>query len=508
MLFPSGGFIFIFLPVALIGFHILGGFGRKAALSWLAFISIVFYGMWRVTFVPLLLTSILFNYGCALWMVNSSDAPTRRRRLLVLGIVGNVSLLVFYKYLFPIMASLQALGLGTHHWADVILPLGISFFTFTQIGYLIDLSAGAAEKQSVTEYILFVTFFPHLIAGPILHHKEIMPQLVARGRKYGLTASDFDVGLAWFVLGLSKKLLLADPIAKYADVLFDNPHTGEFFSVWAGALSYSIQLYFDFSGYSDMAIGLARMFSIRFPLNFDSPYKSASIIEFWQRWHITLTRYITLYIYNPLSLWITRKRIASGKGTSRQALRAPAGFVSMIGLPLMVTMTLAGIWHGAGLQYVLFGLLHGFYLTVNHAWRLFAPRFSIKAQGMWSTGSHVFSVLLTFIAVVVAQMFFRSKSAADAISILSAMFGFEGARMPHMIQQLWAGTWSLPQLLHPAMIASMLFIIWAMPNTQSIMAHYFKFRIPGTVKTVVYSTLAYIVLFANSKPQSFIYFQF
>src|SRR5581483_9249641 len=174
MLFPSGGFIFIFLPVALIGFHILGGFGRKAALSWLAFISIVFYGMWRVTFVPLLLTSILFNYGCALWMVNSSDAPTRRRRLLVLGIVGNVSLLVFYKYLFPIMASLQALGLGTHHWADVILPLGISFFTFTQIGYLIDLSAGAAEKQSVTEYILFVTFFPHLIAGPILHHKEIM----------------------------------------------------------------------------------------------------------------------------------------------------------------------------------------------------------------------------------------------------------------------------------------------------------------------------------------------
>ncbi len=233
-------------------------------------------------------------------------------------------------------------------------PLGISFFTFTQIGYLLDCRNGLARDRSPLNYTLFVAFFPHLIAGPILHNREIMPQF-ADAATYRYSAHNLAAGLGIFLLGLLKKCLLADPCAAVVGPGFANPDALTFFPAWQVALSYSLQLYFDFSGYSDMAIGLARMFNVRFPLNFNSPYKARSVIEYWQRWHMTLTRYLNLCLYDPLALAITRRRRARGQSTRREAQATPLGFAQMVLLPIFVTMTLAGIRHGSGPTFLVFG---------------------------------------------------------------------------------------------------------------------------------------------------------
>src|SRR6185312_11703256 len=253
MLFPSAEFVLVFLPIALLGFHLIGRFGRKPALAWLTIISIAFYAKWRLEFVPLLVGSITFNYLCGTLIAKTADRPGKQKLILVLGITGNLSLLMFYKYLFPMLAFLDEAGIIHHHWEMLLLPLGISFFTFTQIGYLIDLGQGQALPQGFLSYTMFVTFFPHLIAGPILHHKEIMPQITEE-RPYGLKAKDLDVGFSWFLLGLLKKLLIADQIAPLADAAFAHPQGLAFTAAWSGALAYALQLYFDFSGYSDMAV--------------------------------------------------------------------------------------------------------------------------------------------------------------------------------------------------------------------------------------------------------------
>ena len=521
MLFPTAKFVLIFLPVSLAGFQLFGLFGRKAALAWLAFISLAFYASWRLDFVPLLLGSIAFNYLCATLIAKTAERPRLSRNILIAGIAGNLGLLVFYKYLFPTLAFFHSAGILKHQWAGVILPLGISFFTFTQIGYLIDLCQGQAEGQSPVSYTVFVTFFPHLIAGPILHHKEVMPQL-AEERRYRLRLEDVNVGLSWFILGLAKKLLLADTVAPFADAAFAHPHGLSFFAAWSGSLAYAMQLYFDFSGYSDMAIGLARMFSIRFPLNFNSPYKARNIIDFWQRFHMTLTRYVTLYLFNPISLWVTRKRVAAGKKTSKKALATPGGFTSMIAMPMLFVMTLLGIWHGAGLQYVIFGAMHGCYLTVNHAWRTFGPKLPPAAPVWKRRTAHVCAVLLTFVCVIAAQAFFRADSVHDAAGLLRGMAGLNGfalspsaaALLGHITPAAQsAATWFSSLLQNNAfdklvLIPILLLIVWAMPNTQEIIERYGDRRIPAELRAAAYSVVLYLLLFRAVHPQNFIYFQF
>lgn len=448
MLFNSPAFIFVFLPVVFAGFYIIAQQRWRWATAWLACASIWFYAWWNVAFLPILIGSILVNYAVSVAILRSVDSHERRADwILAGGILANISLLFTFKYL---VASLALVTWVVPSWKTDLsftLPLGISFFTFTQIGFLVDCRQGMATERNFVRYVLFVTFFPHLIAGPILHHREMMPQF-SDERNYRFDVRNVSVGLTLFVMGFFKKVIVADTIATFANVGFSDPGSLSAFGAWEAVLAYSLQLYFDFSGYSDMAIGLARMFGVRFPLNFNSPYKSASIIEFWQRWHMTLSRYLTLYIYNPLTLWVTRRRAALGK-KDRRGASTMSGFVSLVAFPLLTTMVLAGVWHGAGFQFLIFGALHGLYLTVNHAWRVFGPkRLNEELKPIY--------VLVTYIAIAVSWVFFRSNSTSAATLMLTSMMGANGLGLTNN----WADL----------MIVVLLAVAWTMPNSQQILA--------------------------------------
>jgi len=451
MSFSNYMFYLVFLPIALLGFQLLGRFGRRSAIGFLAFISIVFYSRWSNEYTLLLLGSILANYLFSIAIDRSSKRPSAQTFWLTFGIVTNLGALCYYKYLFPLLNFFTGIGVGHHTWGKVWLPLGISFFTFTQIAYLVDLKQGIAKREGLLSYSLFVTFFPHLIAGPIIHHKEMMPQF-SQERRYQLNRDDMAVGLTWFTMGMFKKVMVADRISPVADAFFAQPIGAGALPAWLGVLTYSMQLYFDFSGYSDMAVGLARMFSIHFPLNFNSPYKATGIIDFWQRWHMTLTRYIMEYVYSPIQFGISRRRMDQGKKVSRKATATFEGFTHMIALPTLFTLFLAGVWHGAGEQFLVYGLLHGSYITINHAWRIFVPAESRLKKMM----TVPVSILITYLAVLVGEVLFRSTGLRSALSVLADMTGRHG---------LGHG-WPVSQVL---LIAALLTVVWVMPNTQEIL---------------------------------------
>jgi alginate O-acetyltransferase complex protein AlgI len=468
MLFSSNVFIFFFLPVALAGYQLFARFGRVAVFGWLSAVSLFFYGYWNPKYLLVLLVSIGLNFAASRGIAYSKHDRSKHIWL-VAAVVSNLLLLGWYKYLFPLLGYFHASGWLARDYGNIVLPLGISFFTFTQIAYLIDLKQEMAEPQGLLSYVLFVTFFPHLIAGPIIHHSEMMPQFsgeAGNDRRHGLRADDLAVGITWFTLGLGKKVLIADRFGPIADYLYFAPHAYGAGATWVGTLAYAFQLYFDFSGYSDMALGLARMFSLTFPFNFNSPYKAASIIEFWQRFHMTLTRYLNLYLYNPMAMHMSRRRIQRGQKASKRAQRTLSGFSQLIGFPILATMFLAGIWHGAGMQFLLFGLAHGMYLTINHAWRTFVPRES-KWQRLLPTPV---SVGITFLGVLLGDVFFRAQSAASAFYMMGSMLGLHaGAGLE--------GYTGLPSrsrfvlswpsiLLHLAIVFA---ICWALPNTQEIL---------------------------------------
>ena len=370
MLFNSYLFLLVFLPITLAVYYAVGPLNLRLAALWLCLTSIVFYGWWNPQFVVLLAGSIAFNYAVSQLILHSEGRPRLQGLITGLGVGADLALLFHYKYFAALLGFLNDLGMSSATADSVILPLGISFFTFTQIGYLLDCKAGVVKERSLLSYVLFVTFFPHLIAGPILHHKEMMPQF-AQPENYRFKAENLSVGMMLFVIGLAKKVLLADGIAPYADAGFAAPGELMFWGSWGASLCYALQLYFDFSGYSDMALGLAKMFGIRFPLNFNSPYKAGSIIEFWARWHMTLTRYLTAYLYYPVAMAVSKWRTERNLPVGTQGVATPGGFAGSIILPTVYTMGLAGIWHGAGFQFLVFGLLHAMYLSVNHAWRIF-----------------------------------------------------------------------------------------------------------------------------------------
>ena len=340
----------------------------------------------------------------------ASPPPTSRAKtILVAGIAANLGLLGYYKYANFFVDNLNALLGNNLILETIILPLAISFFTFQQIAYLVDAYRGETHEYSFLHYALFVTFFPQLIAGPIVHHHEMLPQF-ARSTIYRLKAEHLAVGLTIFTLGLFKKVVLADGVAVYATPVFNAAEAGTaltFFEAWGGALAYTFQLYFDFSGYSDMAIGLARMFGIRLPLNFNSPYKATSIIDFWRRWHITLSRFLRDYLYIPLG--------GSRKGEARRLTN------------LLITMLLGGLWHGAGWTFVLWGGLHGCYLVVNNIWRKWrASRGHLHSTPV----GRFFAWLLTMLAVIVAWVPFRAEGMGAIQIMLSAMFGLQGISLP------------------------------------------------------------------------------
>ncbi len=501
MTFSSPYFYLLFLPFTLLAYEICGALGRRFAIFLLAFMSCVFYAVWNKYYLLLLLGSIAMNYLFAVLIARTANRPSRQSLSLTGGILANLALLCYYKYLFPALAFVSSVSGSHHFWRSVILPLGISFFTFTQIAYLIDLKQGVAGLESPLSYTLFVTFFPHLVAGPIIHHKEIMPQL-GPGRHFRLNRSDLTLGLTWFAMGMFKKVMLADRIAPSADALYANPHGVSSLTAWYGVLAYAMQLYFDFSGYSDMALGLARMFSIEFPLNFNSPYKSSNIIDFWQRWHMTLTRYIMNYVYSPMQQVISRRRLDSGKKISRRAMETTEGFLHMVAFPTIFTLFLAGVWHGAGFQFLIFGLVHGVYLVINHAWRLFTPSAS-RARRIFETP---ISVVLTFLCVVAAQILFRANSLHDAFVVFGDLLGRHGAG-------------AHPPAIELVFLVGLFLIVWLLPNTQEILDQtqhgdqpnrvFFPMRWSPNLPWWLVTTASFLIsMFYSSATQTFLYFQF
>ncbi|MDE2573926.1 MAG: MBOAT family protein, partial [Rhodospirillales bacterium] len=434
MLFNSYGFILVFLPVVVAGFFLLGRESPSLARGWLAGASLVFYGLWDWRFVPLLLASVAFNYGAGKLLAGALAAGRRRRArlLLILGVGTDLLLLGGFKYL-PFLAGIftavtgRDAGLGR-----IILPIGISFFTFTQIAYLVDIARGLTRGSGFVSYLLFVSYFPHLIAGPVLHHGDMMPQFAAPAT-FRPDERAIAVGFTAFILGLFKKVALADQVAPFARAAFvAGGHPGASLA-WAGALAYTLQIYLDFSAYSDMAIGLSRMLNIRLPANFESPYKAASIIDFWRRWHISLSRFLRDYLYIPLG--------GGRRGTGRRYAN------------LLLTMVLGGLWHGAGWTFVLWGGLHGVYLIVNHGWRHVARHLPPGGRAGRFAGW-----ALTMLAVILAWVLFRAPDIGTAWAVLCGMAGLSGAgrALPGGAQE-------------GAVLAALGIMVLALPNLREVM---------------------------------------
>lgn len=392
MLYNSFPFILGFLPACLLLYFVAARAGRGIANVVLAALSLAFYAWWDWRNVPILAASVLFNYAIGL-RLRRVGAP---KALLAAGVVANLALLGFFKYANFAVWNWAALVGRPFAPLAIVLPLGISFFTFTQIAFLVDAWRGEAAELDFARYCLFVTFFPHLIAGPIVHHRELMPQFAGdEARRWN--ARNASLGIAFFALGLFKKVAIADAIAPWAQEVFKAAGPVDLGLAWRGALAYTMQLYFDFSGYSDMAIGLGLLFNVRLPDNFDAPYRATSIADFWRRWHITLSRFLRDYLYLPLG--------GNRRGEPRQRFN------------LMATMLLGGLWHGAGWTFVVWGGYHGVLLAANRAW--FA-----RARPMPT----IISRPLTFLAVVVGWVFFRADTLPRAGSLLKSMCGLQGAR--------------------------------------------------------------------------------
>jgi D-alanyl-lipoteichoic acid acyltransferase DltB (MBOAT superfamily) len=462
MLFNSYEFLFAFLPVTVAVFLLLDRISRNLALGWLVVASLFFYAWWRPANLLIIVPSLLVNFACAKMLLKLAPDETRRRDarlLLIFAIAFNITLLGYFKYANFFKATANG-AFGTDFvLTQIILPLGISFITFQMIAFLIDVHGGRVARFSFGQFSLFKLFFPQLIAGPILHFREVMPQFEQARRE--LRGQDFAVGLTLLALGLFKKVVLADGIAPHVTPIYELAAGGGTVSLlpaWLAAVGFTLQIYFDFAGYSDMATGLARCFGVRFPVNFDSPLKASSIIEFWSRWHVTLTRFLTAYIYNPLLLALTRKRLARGlKGVSGRNTSIGA-FLQLIAGPTLLTMFISGFWHGAGFMFILWGIVHGVYLTVNHAWRLVGPQLwpskESYARFMGPAG-----FVLTFLAVAAAMVLFRSPTAGVAAEILSGMTGANGIAPPQGMRAY-------------ALLAGLLFIALALPNSFEILSRY------------------------------------
>jgi len=422
MLFTSYLFICLFLPVTLAVFLLLGWMKRfELAKLWLVFASLSFYGHWNARFVGLLVASFTLNYAFGLLIARAR--PSRNAGyLLALSVSLNLACLAYFKYANFFIENINAFSPGALSTLQVTLPLGISFYTFTQIAFLVDVYRSIAVEFNFKNYALFVTYFPHLIAGPILHHKQMMPQFADHAR-YRARADNLIIGLTYFCMGLVKKLFIADQLSPYASTAFATSEHGPvpFMAAWGGALAYTFQLYFDFSGYCDMAIGLSRMFGIQLPFNFNSPYQATSIIDFWRRWHMTLSAFLRDYVYIPFG--------GNRKGKVRRHIN------------LLATMFLGGLWHGANWTFVLWGVLHGVLLVINHVWNDFCDRTGLVFRN--PRVIRTVSIAVTFLCVMVLWIFFRATTFSSAEHMLVGMTGATGFDFPRNFAPILQG-WHLP----------------------------------------------------------------
>jgi D-alanyl-lipoteichoic acid acyltransferase DltB (MBOAT superfamily) len=489
MLFNSYEFLFVFLPLVTLFFFLLNHRGYTSAAKFLLlFSSFAFYAWWNPAYLPLLLCSICVNYGCSLAMVRFSQPRDRvRKRLMVFAVVFNVCFLGYFKYMDFFIANVNMLGLDIP-LLHLALPLAISFFSLQQIAYVVDTYRGLAEPGKLLNYSIFVSFFPQLIAGPIVHHRELIPQLEEEKNR-SLNFSNLSLGLFLFSMGLFKKVVLADMFAVWASNGFDSAESLNMIEAWIVSYSYTLQLYFDFSAYSDMALGLALMFNIALPVNFNSPYQATSIINLWQRWHLTLTRFINMYIYKPVLRALPRVNFVNGMVAS------------------FIAMMIAGIWHGAAWTFVVFGALQGIAIVLNHIWR----RYGFKLHPLlgWLITFHFFSFSLVI---------FRATQWSDALKVYQGMLGLSGieplismARI-YGAQTFWffsyasAGQERTVLATLTCVVAVVLFILHValLPNSNQL-ADRFQLTWRHLVATVLMLTAPITML---SNPSEFIYFQF
>lgn len=518
MLFNCVQFLFLFLPILLVVFFRLGRYSHRLGATWLVAGSLFFYGWWNPAYLGLLLSSIIFNYCVGYALASAkNNRSSRRRFLLILGIGGDLVLLGYYKYANFFLQSVNA-GLGTTYgFSDIVLPLGISFFTFTQIAFLVDAARGEAKELDFIHYCLFVTYYPHLIAGPVLHHKDMMPQF-KRAAIYHPNSQYLNIGLTVFALGLFKKVVIADNIVPYATPVFAAAEQGDvltFFVAWGGALAYSMQLYFDFSGYSDMAIGLSYMIGVRLPLNFNSPYKAINIADFWRRWHMTLSQFLRDYLYIPLG--------GNRKGTIRRLIN------------LMITMLLGGLWHGAGWTFVAWGGMHGLLLVMHQLWQWLRLHIFGHDLRDSSTMGRLLGVILTFISVTIGWVFFRAETLSGALMILSGMSGLNGVSLPDAIAlrisplSILLSDWGViftpgggqHFMMNYVWLMVLLPIVFFAPNTQQIMRQFepalgYKSEVEATSLiwsahpgwAIVMAIVLSCGLLSLAQPSEFLYFQF
>jgi alginate O-acetyltransferase complex protein AlgI len=466
MLFNSYEFIFVFLPLTLLGYVLLARMASaRAVVAFLFIASLAFYAYWSLKYVSLLLLSILVNYWLARRMTSHAAVA---KRYLILGVTFNLALLGYFKYAGFFAANFTEISGIALAVQQIVLPIGISFYTFTQTAYLVDCYRQRRCEVDLIHYGLFVTIFPHLIAGPIIHHAEMLPQFRVLNR-LDQAAQHFSMGASFFVIGLFKKMILADSVASFATPVFQAADSGFVVSTleaWGGALAYTMQIYFDFSGYCDMAIGLGLMFGIRLPINFNSPYKSQSIVEFWRRWHMTLSRFLRDYLYIALG--------GNRRGEFRRNLN------------LVLTMLLGGLWHGASWTFVVWGGLHGAYLVVAH---VIGPSWT-RTMSLTASPALVRRVngTMTLLLVVIGWVFFRAGTFGGALDLLTAMFCVNGCSFPSSVagaagwvqhtmsalniaanhdSVLSLGDWSIGVPL----ILVLLVISLKLPNSQELMSY-------------------------------------
>lgn len=395
MLFNSIEFLFIFLPIVFIVYFALNKIKLvELAKGWLVFASLAFYSYWKIDYLPLIISSMIFNYSIGATLTRKINLKINRKVVLLIGIVGNVALLSYYKYFDFLVNNINYVLHTGYDTLKIALPLGISFFTFTQIAYLVDAYKEEVREYDFLNYALFVTYFPHLIAGPILHHSEMMPQFADIKKKI-INHKNISMGLFLLAVGLFKKVMLADFLSPFVKQTFDVSHNMPFFEAWISSFAYSFQLYFDFSGYCDMALGISWLFNIKLPINFNSPYMAQNIQDFWRRWHITLSRFLRDYIYIPLG------------GNKLGELKTYRN--------LFVTFLIGGIWHGAAWTFVIWGALHGAGIVIHRVW-----------QKLKITIPSALALFITFMYVNFLWVFFRATSFSKAINILKSMAGLNG----------------------------------------------------------------------------------
>ena len=538
MLFNSYLFILLFLPLTIVIYYYLVPLlnlkiipEHKCRLIILLFASLFFYGYWNPKYIILILISILFNFFLGL-RINSIEQSFKKKTLLIFGLVFNLALLAYFKYTNFFIENLEIFLNTSIEWEEIVLPIAISFFTFQQIAYLVDVYNNKTKEYKLLNYSVFVSFFPQLIAGPIVYHNEVKTQYENLGRSKEIR-NNFCLGICIFILGLFKKVVIADTLAEYANPIFLANETADaqivFIEAWIGILAYTFQLYFDFSGYSDMAIGLAKLFGINFPFNFNSPFKAKNIIEFWKRWHITLSRFINDYLFTNIAIRFLRFSMAKNLTNFN--------FLLSIAFPMIITFSLSGLWHGASWNFLLWGTLHSFFIIICYVWGTICT--NLKIDFSRNSIYRICSVLLTFLSVTLSFVPFRSQNIEASISFYKSLIPSKNIFLPNELIGHWhyffekylniipyfnfdfSGKYilSVENLQNSSVfIVLSFFIVWTLRNSNSfveikknqlVFPQLDRFNInPFGVYIVYIMFFLSLISIFNISPSPYLYFQF